>query len=75
MSIFQTNNRRVDLAPRAECPLCHMEFTLGVDGTVDGCDRCLGVTRASNGYVVEEPMCWCFERVGNNPDCPVHGGQ
>jgi hypothetical protein len=75
MSIFRITNRRDDLAPQAECPKCHMEFTLGVNGTVDGCDNCLGTQRAVNGYVLEEPMCCCYERVGDNPNCPVHGGQ
>lgn len=27
------------------CPMCEKEYTLGVNGTVDGCDRCLHVVR------------------------------
>lgn len=29
----------------ATCPHCHEGFTLGVNGTVNGCDQCLGILR------------------------------
>lgn len=60
------------------CPHCQMRYTLGVNGTVDGCDECKSIIRnALDGSIVTEPLprCWCFELVGDNPDCPQHGGQ
>lgn len=65
--------RRSDLAPLVVCH-CGKEFTLGVNGTVDGCDECNGTVRAANGYVLEEAGC-----TGKDPSrcddvrCPVHG--
>lgn len=70
-SLFSTIARGAHLAPQAECPKCHETYTLGVDGTVEGCDQCLGVTRALNGYVIEEPACACYEVIGDNKNCPV----
>lgn len=28
-----------------KCPHCRKAYTLGVDGTVDGCDECTGTVR------------------------------
>jgi len=33
------------------CPKCKRGYRMGYTGTVDGCDRCLGVVRDANGYV------------------------
>ncbi len=65
--------RRADLAPQVICA-CGKEYTLGVNGTVDGCDECTGTVRAANGYVLYEPQC-----TGKDParcddeNCPRHG--
>ena len=32
------------------CPKCHKHFRMGVNGTVDGCDKCTGVKRDKNGH-------------------------
>lgn len=34
------------------CPYCLGEYSLGIDGTVDGCDRCMGIVRDRNGMIV-----------------------
>lgn len=59
---------------KAICPHCHKEYTLGVDGIVTGCDACKKVTRA-NGYAFqdEHERCSCFEIVGDDPTCEIHG--
>lgn len=31
------------------CPKCGFEYTLGIDGVVDGCDNCLGIQRDATG--------------------------
>ena len=42
--------------PVKTCPICHKNFTLGVDGVVDPktdreiCDQCAGVRRDPQGY-------------------------
>jgi hypothetical protein len=46
------------------CPHCGDEYTLGVDGTVDGCDECLGITRAVNGYAIDEEPLTVIEEEG-----------
>jgi Zn-finger nucleic acid-binding protein len=32
------------------CPKCGNGFRMGHNGTVDGCDKCTGVTRDKNGF-------------------------
>lgn len=71
MSLFD-NKRHAQYAPKMECPICQKEFTLGVNGTTDGCDGCTGTVRATNGFVIE-PECACYEFVGDNPNCKAHG--
>lgn len=35
----------------AICPSCKRYYRLGYNGTVDGCDKCMGVSRDGDGYV------------------------
>ena len=70
-SLFSVVARGADRAPVQECPKCHKEFTLGVNGTVDGCDECNGVTRDLAGFAWDG--CLCFDIVGDNYQCPHHG--
>ena len=37
----------------AKCPKCHQGYVMGWNGTVDGCDKCLGIVRDSNGHAWE----------------------
>ncbi len=37
---------------KKKCPTCGKEYTLGVDGTVDGCDACEGITRNLAGQII-----------------------
>lgn len=67
-SLFASLARSV----KEKCPHCGEEFTLGVNGTKDGCDDCTGTERAVNGYALQTE-CWCFEIIGDNDDCPKHG--
>lgn len=56
-----------------ECPKCHKKFTLGVNGIITGCDLCEGVSRASNGFAIDDqPQCTCMEFAGDNVNCPIH---
>lgn len=32
------------------CHICGNEFVPGVNGTIEGCDKCCGVRRDRNGY-------------------------
>ena len=73
MTIYDPT-RRADQAPRMLCLTCLNEFTLGVDGTEDGCDRCTGAVRATNGFVIDQPQCTGLDPVRCDDDkCPVHG--
>lgn len=72
-SLFSTHARRADLAPVQTCPKCQRQFTLGVNGTVDGCDECTGVERLPNGFAVQNMTCHCLEHIGDNEHCPTHG--
>ena len=36
-----------------KCPQCGREYFMGKTGVVTGCDVCLKITRASNGFVIE----------------------
>ena len=72
-SIFSTHARRADLAPKQTCQHCQEEFTLGVNCTKDGCDECTGTERAVNGFAIDPEQCRCFEKMGDNPNCPRHG--
>lgn len=73
-SLFSSHARRADRAPKIVCGGCGKEFTLGVNGTVDGCDECKRTVRAANGYVLEEPQCTGKDPVRcDDPECPVHG--
>lgn len=65
--------RNSQFAPKEKCSKCGEEYTLGVDGTVKGCDNCTGTSRATNGFAVDEVECICLEYVGDNGDCPTHG--
>lgn len=67
-SLFASLARSV----KEKCHHCGEEFTLGVNGTKDGCDACTKTERAVNGYVIEPP-CYCYEIVGDNVACPTHG--
>lgn len=71
-SLFSTIARTTPQPPTEVCPQCHQTFTLGVTGTVDGCDKCTGITRATNGYALEETPCFCYEIIGDNPNCKRH---
>jgi hypothetical protein len=60
------------------CPHCQHKYTLGVNGTIDGCDACESVIRNTiDNTIISDgaalPGCWCYERIGDNPDCPEHG--
>lgn len=62
------------------CPYCEHKYKLGFDGTVDGCDECLGIVRnALDHSIITSPVpaspCACFEFIGDNPNCPEHGKQ
>lgn len=65
--------RGAERAPKMKCPHCQNEYTLGVNGTVQGCDDCTGTERASNGFALSSNQCCCFEIQGDNDDCPKHG--
>lgn len=72
-SLFSTHARRADRAPKVVCS-CGEEYTLGVDGTVDGCDECNGIVRTPNGYVIEEAFCTGTDPVRcDDENCPRHG--
>lgn len=34
----------------AVCPTCKNGYVMGRNGTVDGCDKCLGIVRDSNSH-------------------------
>lgn len=73
MNLFDPK-RRAESAPKVECPKCHKEFTLGVNGTTDGCDVCTGTVRAANGYVLYQPICSGLDPVHcDDVNCQVHG--
>lgn len=36
------------------CPHCEKKYTLGKDGTVEGCDVCLKIIRNLDGTVIED---------------------
>jgi len=37
------------------CPHCECRYLLGVNGTVDGCDECLGIIRNQmDGTIIDE---------------------
>ena len=42
------------------CSECLAEYTLGVDGTVLGCDRCQGITRNAKGMIIPDPSTEIF---------------
>lgn len=73
--LFSTHARNTAQAPTVKCPLCGGDYTLGVNGTIDGCDECTGVERLPQGYVAE--ICTCLDPIheGDNPNCPMHGGK
>lgn len=69
---------------QATCTKCGTPFQMGIDGIEtpqgDQCDKCARITRAANGYALEEtetPRCTCCDPVhyGDNPHCPIHGAQ
>lgn len=39
------------MAKSAVCPNCRKHYRMGYNGTVDGCDKCMGVVRDGDGYV------------------------
>lgn len=56
-----------------KCSKCNREYTLGVNGIVTGCDNCKSISRACNGYALDDlQYCSCLEYVGDNPNCPIH---
>lgn len=38
------------MSKKSICPKCGKPFSMGDNGTVDGCDGCTGVQRDRNGY-------------------------
>jgi hypothetical protein len=42
------------------CPNCLEEYTLGRTGTVNGCDRCEGITRNADGMIIPDPFVEVF---------------
>lgn len=67
-SVFSTRAR----TPMMTCPQCGGEYSLGVNGTVNGCDDCAGVERAANGYVID--CCTGVDPIRcDDPNCHVHG--
>ncbi len=73
-SLFSTHARRADLAPRQTCPQCERVYTLGVNGTIDGCDECTDTHRALNGYAIDEVPCTGTDPIRcEDPKCPKHG--
>lgn len=40
--------------PKRRCPHCHTLYTLGVNGVVGGCDKCLRISRDLSGYVWQQ---------------------
>jgi len=61
------------------CSKCGRPFVMGKNGietpSGDQCDSCAGVARAIDGTVIETTVehCCCFEIMGDNPECPIHG--
>jgi hypothetical protein len=71
------------------CPSCLEEYQLGINGTVNGCDRCEGIVRNADGtidmsvytetFIIESTgeeisnKCICLEYIGDNGPCPKHG--
>lgn len=59
------------------CRYCNIAYTLGVNGTVNGCDECTGTIRnLPGGYVINaKEQCVCCDPIylGDNENCPVHG--
>lgn len=54
------------------CPSCSDEYTLGVNGTINGCDRCEGITRNPIDHsIIPDSFATVF--VDNNDD--FEGGQ
>lgn len=78
-SLFSCVARGDSRAPRVFCKKCHHEMTLGVNGiSTDGgdlCDSCANVVRGADGFAwTSEPnICMCYELMGDNHHCPVHG--
>ncbi len=69
-SVFSTHAR----TPTMTCPQCGGKYSLGVNGTVNGCDECTHTERAANGYVIEP--CTGVDPIRcDDPNCPVHGGE
>lgn len=64
---------------KATCTNCGTEFQMGKNGITtangDQCDECAGVVRGRDGTAIEsaEEHCYCFEKMGDNPECPLHG--
>lgn len=47
-----TVKRVINKMTERTCPYCSGTYTVGVDGVVDGCDRCIGITRNADGMIV-----------------------
>lgn len=45
MTFYQGLKKSVKKFAETECPICHSTYTMGVTGTKDGCDECLGIVR------------------------------
>lgn len=50
-SVTPTNVRKVIANAERTCEHCLKTYTLGIDGTVNGCDRCEGIVRLPNGMI------------------------
>ena len=53
MTFYQNFPRRKSQSTQETCPLCERTYVLGVNGTMDGCDECLGIWRNLDGTVNE----------------------
>ena len=59
-----------------KCTQCGEDCVLGVNVTTEHgniiCDECSNTERDHKGMVVQ-PLCCCYEILGDNPNCKVHG--
>ena len=59
-----------------KCPTCRQEYVLGKTGTMDGCDVCQGIVRASNGFVIfPKPAADSKKQTNPRFDLPGHVAQ
>lgn len=51
MVAMNTAHKKQKYSPIRICPNCFREYTMGIDGTTAGCDRCEGIIRLPNGMI------------------------